>query len=144
MRRFVFTSPGFTGCVESMYDSKGRLLRIDFSKATMTEKAISWFKQRMPVIIDNIEAAFDGVNCTVKEEDIEVSFEDFWRVYPYKRNRHLAEAYWPKLTTNQQYQAFVNAIEYRKYCERHKKWYNPKIAEAWLKQKEYMNDFKNL
>lgn len=143
MRRFVFTSSGFKGSVESMYNSNGRLIKIDFSAAILTDKAVSWFKQRMPVIIDNIEAAFEGTNCTVKEEDIQVSFEDFWRVYPHKRNRHLAEAYWPKMTTNQQYRAFVSATEYRQYLERNK-WLSPKIADTWLKQKEYMNDFKTL
>lgn len=143
MRRFVFTSDGFKGSVESMYGTNGRLLKIDFSKATITEKAINWFKQRMPVLVDNLEPAFEGVNCSYKEEDIEVSFEDFWREYPYKRNRHLAEAYWPKMTTNHQYRAFVSAIEYRQYLERNK-WLSPKIADTWLKQKEYMNDFKTL
>ena len=143
MRRFVFTSNGFSGSFEAMYDNNGRLLKIDFSNATITEKAISWFKTRMPVIIDNLEAAFDGVNCKYKEEDIEVSFEDFWRVYPHKRNRHLAEAYWHKMTSNEQYLAFVAAIDYRKYCELNT-WYNAKIAESWLKTKEFKNNWKKM
>lgn len=145
MKRFKITNHTFKGHIDVIYDFSGILCRIDWTKSTgLTPALIKAYKDRIPIKSENAYAAFEGTGVQVDEVDFEVSFQDFIREYPYKRNTHLAEAYWPRLTSAEQYQAFCAAIEYRKYCERNKSWYNPKIAETWLKKAEFKNDWRNL
>ena len=115
MRRFLVTSQKFKGKVEALYDLKQILFRIDFAAAELTKEQISYLKGRIPVIMDNMHPAFENTGLIITEADFEVTFQDFKREYPYKRNTHLAEAYWPRLTSSQQYQAFIAAIYYRAY-----------------------------
>lgn len=123
----------------------GTLCRIDYTKASGLNPAqIKLYKDRITIKSENIYSAFEGTGVQVEEVDFEVTFQDFIREYPYKRNTHLAESYWPRLTSSEQYQAFCAAIDYRKYCERNKGWYNPKIAETWLKKAEFKNKWRDL
>ncbi|MDP1812360.1 MAG: hypothetical protein Q8K66_13240 [Sediminibacterium sp.] len=144
MRRFVITSSKFKGQVEALYNLKQLLFRVDFNAAELTKEGIAYIKHRIPVHEENIYDAFKETGITAIEADFEVSFDDFKREYPYKRNTHLAEAYWPRLTSSQQYQAFIAAIDYRAHCAKNKSWYKPMIAETWLKKEEYRNDWKNM
>jgi hypothetical protein len=146
MKRFTITNQTFKGHIEAIYDFSGHLCRVDFTKASgLTPNMIKVYKDRISILSENAYLAFEGTPAIVTELDFEVTFQDFMREYPYKRNTHLAEAYWPKLTSAEQYQCYCAAMEYRKYCERNKSWYKtPKIAEAWLKNKEFKNDWKSL
>jgi hypothetical protein len=143
MRKFAITSPKFKGKVEAMYNLDGQLSKIDFSAAELNEDGVKWLKHRISASLEGIFDCFKDTGLSVQEEDFEVTFEDFWREYPYKRNKHLASDYWLKMTTSQQYTAFMAAIEYRKYCDRNK-WYNAMIADTWLKKGQFKNDWKNL
>lgn len=145
MRRFKLSHANITGWVEAWYDLQGKLVRIDYANANNISTDVQrTYKNLIPVLVDNIQAAFEKTPVVITEADFEVLFEDFRREYPYKRNTHLAEAYWPKLSSSEQFRAFCAAIEYRKYCSRNSKWYKPQIAETWLKKKEYLNDWKSL
>lgn len=145
MRRFLLTVKSrFKGAIEAHYDVNGQLMKIDFSRCQAIEPdAIRWFKNAIAVRVENIEKPFEGTTVTLAEADFEVSFEDFKREYPYKRNTHLAAAYWPRLTSAQQYSAFLGAMEYRKYLER-TTWQKPMIPDKWLKQEQFKNDWKAL
>ncbi len=145
MQRFLITSPTFKGHIEALYDSNGRIFRMDFGKASdLSDEQLRGYKIRIPVIYDHMEEAFKDTKVKWEAADMEVTFQDFMREYPYKRNTHLAEAYWPTMTSSQQYQAFVAAITYRKYCERKKGWYTPMIPVKWLKTGEYKNNWSEL
>ena len=145
MKRYLLTSPTFKGHIEALYDSVGILCRLDWTKATgLVPGSVHNYKLRIPVQAENIYEAFKETGVRVEEAEFEVTFEDFIREYPYKRNTHLASAYWPKLSASAQYMAFCAAIEYRKYCERNSSWYRAMICETWLKKEEYKNDWRNL
>lgn len=126
-----------------VYDEKGRLCELNFVQTNMTTEQRHYFKLRVASCVDNIAAKFDSA-YTIVEADYEVSLEDFTREYPYKRNTHLLPGIWQKMTKTEQLQAWMGAKDYRKYCERNADWYKPKIAAAWLKNKEYLNDWKKL
>lgn len=144
MRRFLFTVPHkFKGAIEAHYNTGGQLIKIDFTGVQLTPEAVKFFKSAIPVMVDNIESNFDGKGVTVEETEFIVTYDDFYREYPYKRNSHLAQAHWPKLTSNQQYLAFIQAIEYRNYCSRNT-WYKPQIADKWLKTEQFKNNWKEL
>lgn len=148
MRRFVFTSPTtFKGFVEAVYDAAGNLWRMDFSKAiNIAPNWIKGFKERIPVQVDNIEPAFAAINYVkVQEKDFEVLFEDFKREYPYLRNTHLAEAYWPRLKPSEQFLAYLAAIDYRIYCDtRQLQKQYILLPEKFLKTQQWLNNWKEL
>lgn len=143
MRRFLITSPAFTGEAEAIYDGTARLIRFDVSKTNMLPDLISKFKSKIPAHVDDMADAWKGSNAVVVESDFEVSLDDFKREYPYTRNYHLLEARWKKLSKTDQVEAYYSAIEYRKYCSRND-WYKPKIADSWLANKEFKNDWKKM
>jgi len=143
MRRFLITSAKFQGTAEVLYNDDGRLCTIDIRGSEMNDETIAAFKRAVPVYVYSLEKSF-GEGSVVVESDYEVSFDDFIREYPYKRNTHLAREYWhQKMNKADQVKAFFAAIDYRKYCDREATWYKPKIAEGWLRKKEFLNDWKN-
>ncbi|MBS1641567.1 MAG: hypothetical protein JSR11_03730 [Bacteroidetes bacterium] len=148
MRRFKLTSTGnFKGYAEALYDINGIIWRINFANCSdISKDALKWFKTAIPVCVENMEANFKNTPAVkVEEVDFEVTFDDFKREYPYKRNTHLAEAYWPKLTSSKQYSAFIAAITYRKYLAKpNNKWQTPMLPEKFLKEEQWRNDWKAL
>ena len=142
MRRFLLTNSKFKGQVELVYNIDGHIQRIDLSETDMTVEQRYGAVCKVPLTIHHLENKVGLHESTiVVEAEFEVSFEEFWREYPYKRNRHLAEAYWQKMDKTSQVLAWIAAKAYRKYCEKNSKWYNPQIAETWLKKKEYQNQW---
>jgi hypothetical protein len=142
MRRFLIKGR-FKGKVEVIYDGNGLLRKIDFAGAELTAEAVKWFKARTAVRVENINEGFENY-VTIAEAEFETTFADFRREYPYTRNAHLAEKYWPTMTSSNQYRAFIEAVEYRKYCERNSNWYKPKMADKWLKEQQYLNNWREL
>jgi hypothetical protein len=132
----------YTGSVHVIY-KEGQLLKVDFSNCDMNATD----KERMMKAISPLEEtliiSFKSADTVIIEGEFELSFEDFAREYPYKRNTHLAREFWPKMKKEDQALAFDAASEYRKYCKR-EEWYKPQIADKWLKTKQYLNDWKNL
>lgn len=143
MRRFLLTSPAFTGEAEMIFNHEEKLIRFDVSKTNMRPETVRIFKEKIPVMIGDMNTAFEGTRAVVVEQDFEISLDDFKREYPYSRNFHLLTKRWDKLTKTEQVQAYYAAIEYRKYCKRND-WYKPKIADSWLANKEYLNDWKKM
>ena len=132
----------FKGAVNVIYNIDGKLARVDFTSTDLDASSV----EVMLKLISGNEASvgmhFKNADTVIIEGDFQVSFDDFMREYPYKRNTHLARAHWPKMTKNEQIQAYIAATDYRKYCEREHAWYKPKIADAWLKKQEFLNEWK--
>lgn len=144
MRKFLVTSPAWQGEAEIVYDQSGRLISLSNIGTNMSTDVISSFKKRVPAHIDNMSEAFTGTQAVVVETDFNVSVDDFLHEYPYARNTHLTREYWPKMSRSDQVLAWMAAKDYADYCKRNSKWYKPKIADTWLKHKEYLNNWKTL
>lgn len=142
MRRFLITSEKYTGTAELIYNDDDMLTCIDLRQTAMPADTIAAFKRAVPVMVAGISTAFTA-GTTVVEADFEVSLEDFKREYPYSRNYHLLDDRWKKMSKTDQVQAYYAAIEYRKYCKR-ENWYKPMIADSWLCNKEYKNDWRKM
>jgi hypothetical protein len=142
MRLFKLKSKA-KGHIELLYDNNGLLRKIDFNGVEMSQEAIKWVKGKAAPCVEDVFRAFEGSGATIEEGEFTVTFADFRREYPYTRNAHLAEKYWPTMTSANQYRAFVEAQEYRKYCDRNT-WYKPKMADKWLKEEQYKNNWKEL
>lgn len=145
MKRYLLKSQGIKGHVEVIYNMSGVLHRLDFANATASRDQIKNYKFAIPVMAENIYEQFKEKGVHVEEAEFEVTFQDFMREYGYKRNTHLAAKVFPLLTSGEQYKAFVEAIEYRKYCERNASWgYKPMLPEKWLKTKQFLNEWSKL
>lgn len=143
MRKFILKVQKLKVEINVLYNQAGLLEKIDFNKAELTADQIKWFKGRTAAMVENLETGFEATGVIVEEAEFEVTFEDFLREYPYKRNTHLARAFWTKMTSGQQFQAFTGAIDYRKNCEKNT-WRNKMIADKWLKTEQYKNNWKEL
>ncbi len=145
MRRFQLIIPTQKAKVDLLYNTDGSLRRIDFTSMVLEPNKLRWFINRIATDIEFIKQGFEGYPVTVTEAELDITFEDFIREYPYKRNTHLAAKFWPNMTSAQQLQAYYAAIDYRKHLEKPvNNWKNPKIANAWLKDKEYLNNWNEL
>lgn len=144
MKKFIMISDAFTGSAVLYYDG-GMLACVDVRETNMDERGRRWLFANIPVyeagLADFAKRLKTG---SISEEGIEVSLDDFIREYPYKRNNHLLPALWKKMSTAEQVRAYLSAREYRRYCDREAKWYKPKIAAAWLRAKEYLNDWRKM
>ncbi|MEQ1678420.1 MAG: hypothetical protein ABL876_17125 [Chitinophagaceae bacterium] len=143
MRRFLITSPAYTGEAEIIYDETGRLIRMDVMKTNMNAELVNRFKAKVAAQVDALADSFKDTKAVIIESDFEVSLDDFKREYPYSRNYHLLPKRWEKMSKTDQVEAYFAAIEYRKYCKRND-WVNPKIADGWLANKEYKNDWRKM
>jgi adenine-specific DNA methylase len=145
MRRFTLTSDKITGEIELWYNFEGMLCRVDLVNTSMSYLQIQYLLQNLSPDVEQFKGMLSGANLAIKEVQFDLSLDDFKREYPYSRNYHLLDARWAKMAKREQVKAFFAAIDYRKYCERNSKWYKqPKIADSWLANKEYLNDWKKM
>lgn len=144
MIRYLLSSPQFTGSAILAY-AEGMLATIDVLGTDMRAEHRIWLFANTPVLeadLQRLAASFK--EATIVQEHYEPSLEDFKREYPYQRNMHLLPEVWKRMDSLERVKAWLAAKEYRRYCDRNDKWYQAKIAAAWLKQKEYLNDWKKL
>ena len=144
MRLFKITNPKFIDEIEVLYNN-GSLQKIDFTPSTINDDVKVNFKRALPVYLDDfLKGSWCGADTTIVEGSFDVELKDFTRDYPYQRNMHLLPPIWEKMLLTDKIIAVQAAKPYRKYCDRNKHWYNPKIAAAWLKNKEYLNDWNKM
>lgn len=146
MRRYIITSDKFSGTVELLYkefDGDMLIARIDFMNSGCNSSQIEKIKERVPLSDSIIARAFIGLPVDIVAAEVIVVLEDFKREYPYQRNMHLLPPIWEKMTTADRIIACSAAADYRKYLQRNS-WCNPKIAASWLKEKQYLNNWKKL
>lgn len=146
MRKFVITSPKFTGEIHVLYalpdGTPPKLQFIDFMKADLSEDQMQSFKEKLPVwFTDDFMAAFGNSKLTVTEEGYRVSFDMWWTRYNKKINRLRSEKIWNKLTEAEQVNAFVKMPMY----DRHLKlehWKTKADPETYLKNRYWDNEWK--
>jgi hypothetical protein len=144
MRLFKITNPKFTGEVDALYGDNN-ILKIDFTNAAMPIDVLAAFKRAIPATIQEfLIGKWCGSETQIVEANYEVSLDDFKREYPYKRNTHLLQPIWDRMSVTNKIQAVAAAKKYRKHCDKNKHWYNPLIAATWLNNKEFLNDWDKM
>lgn len=146
MRRFVISSDKFSGNIEVVFNEVGNLVLLDIRNASINTGGTKKLLQEIiPPHISVLEQYLRNVQGFVCiESEYEVSLEDFKKAYPYSRNMHLLPPIWEKMGKAEQIQSIKSASEYKTFCEKNAGWYKPRIAAAWLRAKEYLNDWKKL
>lgn len=144
MRRFLITSPRFTGTIELWYNFEGLIARVDLCEAALDFTQLLYLLKNLSPDVIQFNGMLTGSNLEIKEVPFELSLDDFKREYPYSRNYHLLQPIWHTMSAKERVLAFFAAIQYRKYCERNSSWYKPKIAASWLQKKEFKNDWRKM
>jgi hypothetical protein len=144
MRKFIITNPKFTGHIEVLYNKDEQLVWFNTQNAVISDEVLYHFKRVLPVQLQPlcVGLAFSS-ETTIVEDVMDVSSDDFYEQYPYKRNPHTAKDVFARMTATERIQAYYAAIDYKQYCKRNA-WYQPKIAEGWLRKKEFLNDWKKM
>ena len=142
MRRFLITSPAFTGEADILYDETGRLVKLDVMSTDMPPAIVNIFKEKIPVKVENLTAAFESNRATIVETSFEVSFDMFWQKYDKKINRKRCELIWAKLSKADQVSAFYGIDKYTKYLKTKESWRSKADPEKYLKDRYWENDWK--
>lgn len=143
MVQYILTGKKIKGEVAIFY-LDGKVVKIDLTDADLDAPQKSWLLKNIALEESVLEQMMTLLpECMLVQEDYEVTLDDFKREYPYQRNSHLLPPIWDKMKPADRVQAVEQARWYRKYCSRNE-WYKPKIAAKWLKDKEYLNNWKKL
>jgi hypothetical protein len=140
MKRFLISSPQYTGDAEIIYDETDRLVRIDVSNTNMPCNMIDRFKEKIPSNVIALTSIFQGTAATVVEAAIEITFEQFWKAYNHKVKKLRAQAFWNKLSEADKVKAFYGITAYDKYLKK-EGWRNKADADKYLREKYYDNQY---
>ena len=114
MRRFLITSPNYTGQAEIIFNDAGILCRLCVTDTNMSMAMVAGFKNRLCAHVDQIAETFAGTSAIVVEADFEVSFEMFWKKYNKKINKSRCILLWGKLNKSLQVLAYMGVPAYDK------------------------------
>lgn len=152
MKRFIITSPRFTGEINVLYAPTSpqpspeereplRLQFIDFTKCDMTEEQITFFKTKLPVFYsEKFMEAFGSSKLNVVEEGYVVTFDQFWKRYNLKRNRERSLKLWNRLSEADQVNAFFKLGQYERYLTL-ETWRTKAECDKYLRNRYWDNDW---
>jgi hypothetical protein len=146
MQQYVITNnERYSGDAVVVYNAQGQLIKIDTSATNMDAATLQAFKAIVPVRVQELEAGTGFTAATkIIAQDYEVSFEDFWKKYPLKRNRYKAEECWRRMSKGEQIEAYINIDEYTKWAKKQFEGYQPMLADRYLRSKEYKTNWKKV
>lgn len=139
MRRFLITSPKFSGQAEVLYTDAGVLCKIDVVDTTMGDQLMHHFKAAIGVTIDTMSLKL--TTCIIVEADYEVTFDMFWKKYNKKINKARCILLWNKLNKTMEVQAYHGIDAYDKYLKK-EGWRNKADAETYLRNKYWENEYR--
>jgi hypothetical protein len=142
MRKYIITSPAFTGEIHVLYGTDDKLVLIDFMKSDLTEEQINYFKTQLPALYsEKFKESFGSSRLAILEEGFRVTFEQFWNRYETKINRIRAEKQWNKLSEADQVNAFVKYALYDRHLKLNP-WKNKVDPERYLKDRYWESEWK--
>jgi hypothetical protein len=141
MRRFIITSPKFTGEINVLYGLDNKLQFIDFMKCDLTEEQTTFFKNRLPVFYtETFLESFGTSRLDVVEEGYRVTFDQWWTRYDLKRNRDRCLKMWNKLTEADQVNAFFKLNMYERHLSLNA-WKTKAEPETYLRKRYWDSDW---
>ena len=143
MKRILISSAKYPGTVETVYNEKGKLLRVDFFNANLTDGQKATVLTIIPADMQNLELAFKGTSAIIVQEGFEFSFSDFWNKYNLKRNKKDAEAIWKRMSPLDRTKAVLSLDAYDKYRKR-KLWLEKMYPDTYLRKEHYNDEWEKL
>lgn len=114
MKKFILTSPKFSGQVTFGYNGDGHL--VFFNNEIPEPAVIIWMKRYLPLSETELVEFKSKVHATVVEVPEDLTFDRFWNLYDKKINRKRAEPLFEKLAEADKMQAIMRIKAYQEYC----------------------------
>jgi len=116
MKKYILTSPRFTGHVTFGYDEADNL--IFYHNESENEAVVGWLKRNLPVNEAELTLLQKKIEGSIKEVPADLSFDTFWKAYDMKINRKRSEPMYKKLSDAEKMQAISNIKAYESYLQR--------------------------
>lgn len=114
MRKFILTSPKFTGQATFGYDENGHLV---FYHNEIPDKAvIIWMKRFLPLDEVELTTFKIKVHASVTEIPEDLTFDRFWNAYDKKINKKRTEPLFERLADAEKMQVIMCIKDYKDYC----------------------------
>lgn len=144
-RKYLITSTSWQGEVELLFsdesleckDGNMLLVRLDLTRAELTEQQHIWFLRSLPRELPELQSKLANTSATLTEVPIEITFADFVTKYkPRKGDSHRTrtEAKWNKLSKADQAKAY-NYID--KYFRSMESWQNKQDMITYLNGQDW-------
>lgn len=140
MKRFLITSPKFSGQAEVIYSDEGLLSRLDCQDTNMPPPLIAHFKSTVPVFLQDLAKSFSASTIIV-EAEYEITFDMFWKKYNKKINKSRCTLLWGKMNKALQVQAYFGIDGYDKYLLK-EGWRSKADPETYLRNKYWENEYR--
>lgn len=140
MKRFLITSPKFTGQAELIYNEDGRLMHVNLVDTDMNAATAQAFVRCVSGDAVNVADRF-GADVQIVSADVEITFDMFWKAYGKKINKSRCIILWGKLNKAAQVAAYVGIRKYNKYLFENK-WRGKADPETYLRNAYWENEYE--
>lgn len=143
MRKFLISSPKFSGNIEMVFNQEEVLVSLSFANAQLSIGQIQYVIKNTPVIMDglNVCEAFKG--AMIAEHTYEITFEMWFDKYSFKRNKKPAEKIWVKMNVGDRAKAFYSIDAYNRYLKKNT-WLNKMYPDTYLRNEHYNDEWDKL
>lgn len=138
MRKYVLTSPGFTGELIFGYNSEGILVLFENSAELQTAH-LQYLQRNFPFVADELAKVVQKGKLT---EITDLSFDKFWKEYAYKvGNKARTEKLWIKLQESERIAVFEALPKYNYFLKTHQSL-EKVYPETFLSQRRWENEYR--
>lgn len=140
MKRFLITSPRFTGTVELIYNEDGKIIHVSLADAEMDSATAEHLLRCISAAAARVADKMG--NAKVIESEVEITFDMFWKAYGKKINKSRCILLWGKMNKAAQVAAYVGIRKYNKYLFE-VKWRNKADPETYLRNAYWENEYES-
>jgi hypothetical protein len=160
MKRYIITSPAFSGSVNVLYGTDDKLQFIDFMKCEMSVEQVEFFKTKLPVCLTHltpspspqergeiqgavqelIMAFGKGNRLSIVEEGYKVTFDQWFDRYNTRRNKQRCQKIWDKLNEADQVNAFFKLGNYERHLALNT-WKTKAEPDTYLRNRYWEGDW---
>lgn len=142
MKRYIITSPRFTGEINVLYGLDNKLLFIDFMKCDLTDVQLKWFKVHCPIYFsETFLDAFPNSQLNLIEEAYVVTFEMWWKRYGLKHNKARCLSLWNRLSQADQVNAYFKLGQYERHLSLNQ-WKTKADPDTYLRNRYWESEWK--
>lgn len=139
MKRYLLTSPKFSGQAELIYNDAGVLMHVALADVVMDAKTAEAFLRCVSGAADNVATKFSAATSII-ESEVEVNFDMFWKAYGKKINKSRCMLLWNKMNKTMQAEAYVAIRKYNKYLHDNN-WRSKADPETYLRNQYWENEY---
>jgi hypothetical protein len=143
MKRYIITSPAFSGSVNVLYGTDDKLQFIDFMKCEMSVEQIDYFTSHLPSICQSQEqllTSFIKSKLSIVEEGYKVTFDQFFDRYAIRRNKLRVQKIWDKLNEADQVNAYFKLGNYERHLALNT-WKTKAEPDTYLRNRYWEGDW---